>query len=69
MYTRNFSSVGIDDMAAHLPHIFLQIEDLSIARNIEYAKLNKGLGLTAMSLADVHEDAATMAANAIRKLI
>ncbi len=69
MYTRSISSVGIDDMAAHLPQIYLQIEDLSIARNIEYAKLNKGLGLTAMSLADVHEDAATMAANAVRKLI
>jgi hydroxymethylglutaryl-CoA synthase len=56
-------------MVAHLPHIYLHIEDLSTARNIEYAKLNKGLGLTAMSLADVHEDAATMAANAVRKLI
>jgi hydroxymethylglutaryl-CoA synthase len=69
MYSRNKSSVGIDDIAAHFPGIFLRIEDLSTARNIEYAKLNKGLGLTAMSLADVHEDAATMAANAVRKLI
>ena len=69
MFARSFLSVGIDDIAAHLPHIYLKIEDLSIARNIEYAKLNKGLGLTTMSLADVHEDAATMAANAVRKLI
>ncbi|MDP4810457.1 MAG: hypothetical protein NWR65_04905, partial [Saprospiraceae bacterium] len=69
MFARNFLSVGIDDIAAHLPRIYLKIEDLSIARNIEYAKLNKGLGLTTMSLADVHEDAATMAANAVRKLI
>ncbi|MFN5090972.1 MAG: hydroxymethylglutaryl-CoA synthase family protein [Bacteroidota bacterium] len=69
MFARSFLSVGIDDIAAHLPHIYLKIEDLSIARNIEYAKLNKGLGLTNMSLADVHEDAATMAANAVRKLI
>lgn len=60
---------GIHDMAFHVPRTYLSIEELANRRNIEYAKLNKGLGLEAMSLADVHEDAATMAANAVRKLI
>ena len=54
---------GIHDMAFHVPRIYLSIEELAKRRNIEYAKLNKGLGLEAMSLADVHEDAATMAAS------
>lgn len=61
--------IGIDDMAFYVPNIYLPIIDLAEARNIEYAKLNKGLGLTAMALADVHEDASTMAANAVLSLI
>lgn len=61
--------IGIDDMAFYIPGIFLPIEKIAEARNIEYAKLNKGLGLTAMSLADVNEDAASMAANAVLNLI
>jgi len=61
--------IGIDDMAFYVPKIYLPIEDLAEARNIEYAKLNKGLGLTTMSLADVSEDASSMAANAVLSLI
>ncbi|MEO0341199.1 MAG: hydroxymethylglutaryl-CoA synthase [Bacteroidota bacterium] len=61
--------IGIDDMTAHIPKIYLPIETLAQARNIEYAKLNKGLGLTNMALADVHEDVATMAANAVLQII
>jgi len=69
MAPNKIPTAGIDDMTAHLPHIYLNIEELAKARDIEYGKLNKGLGLTAMSLADLHEDAATMAANAVRQLI
>lgn len=61
--------VGIDDMALYVPGLFLPIADLAKARNIEYAKLNKGLGLQEMSVPDAQEDAATMAANAVRQLI
>jgi hydroxymethylglutaryl-CoA synthase len=61
--------VGIDDMSAYIPQLYLPIASLAEARDIEYAKLNKGLGLTNMALADVHEDAATMAANAVLQLI
>lgn len=60
---------GIDDMAAYIPHLYFPIADLAKARDLEYAKLNKGLGLTAMSITDTHEDAATMAANAVLELI
>lgn len=61
--------VGIDDLSAYIPQLYLPISSLAQARDIEYAKLNKGLGLTDMALADVHEDAATMAANAVLQLI
>lgn len=62
-------AVGIDDMAAYIPKIYLPIEALARERNLEYAKLSKGLGLEAMSVADAHEDVATMAANAVLDLM
>ena len=60
---------GIDDMSFYIPKIFLPIEELADHRNISYEKLNKGLGLEAMSLTDVHEDVSTMATNAVYSLI
>ena len=65
----NKAAVGIDDMSAYIPKLYLPIEALADKRQLEYAKLNKGLGLTAMSFPDAHEDVATMAANAILDLI
>jgi len=61
--------VGIDDLSIYVPKIYFDIKDLAEARDIEYAKLNKGLGLAQMAIPDVHEDAATMAANAVADLI
>ena len=61
--------VGIDDMAFYSPKLYLNISDLAEARNIPAEKLQKGLGLYKMALPDVHEDAATMAAEAIATLI
>lgn len=61
--------VGIDDMAAYIPQTYLPIETLAKERGIAYAKLNKGLGLTAMAVPDAGEDAATMMANAVRELL
>ncbi len=61
--------VGIDDMALYVPKLYLPIETLAKERNIEYAKLNRGLGLERMVVPDVHEDAATMAANAVVEII
>lgn len=62
-------NVGIDAIQYYVPQIYLPIASLAEARGIEYAKLNKGLGLEAMSLCDVNEDVATMAAEAALKLI
>ncbi|MDX1941842.1 MAG: hydroxymethylglutaryl-CoA synthase [Saprospiraceae bacterium] len=63
------TKVGIDDIAAYIPNLYLPIEALAEARSIEYAKLHKGLGLKAMAMPDVDEDAATMAANAALELM
>ncbi len=61
--------IGIDDMALYIPSLYLPLETLANERNIPYAKLNRGLGLTDMAVPDIHEDPATMAANAIVELI
>jgi hydroxymethylglutaryl-CoA synthase len=65
----NSSSVGIDDIAMYIPRLFLDMRDFAELRGIDYNKLNKGLGLSAMAIPDVHEDPATMGANAAASLI
>jgi hydroxymethylglutaryl-CoA synthase len=60
---------GIEAASFYVPSLYLEIKDLAEKRGIEPAKLEKGLGLHKMGLPDVHEDAATFAAEALLKLI
>lgn len=62
-------AIGIDDLALYAPKLYLDIRALAEKRNIAYEKLSIGLGLQKMAVCDVHEDAATMAAEAIFQLI
>jgi len=62
-------AIGIDDMAFYAPNHYLDIRTLAEKREIPYEKLSQGLGLYKMAVCDVHEDAATMAAEAISELI
>ena len=61
--------IGIDDMAFYAPKLYLDIRTLAAKRDIPYEKLSQGLGLLKMAVCDTHEDAATMAAEAIAELI
>jgi hydroxymethylglutaryl-CoA synthase len=63
------TAVGIDDIAIHVPRVYLDMRDFAELREADYAKLNRGLGLSAMAIPDVHEDTATMGANAAARLI
>lgn len=63
------TDVGIDDIAIHFPKLYLDMKDFAEMRGANYAKLNKGLGLSAMAIPDIHEDTATMGANAVTRLI
>ena len=63
------SSVGIDDIAIHFPRLYFDMEDFAKLRGADFGKLNRGLGLAAMAIPDVHEDTATMGANAVRRLL
>jgi hydroxymethylglutaryl-CoA synthase len=61
--------VGISHLAYDIPKIYLDIEEFSKKRGVDAEKLKKGLGIYKMSICDVHEDTATMAGNALYKLI
>ncbi|MCC6460321.1 MAG: hydroxymethylglutaryl-CoA synthase family protein [Saprospiraceae bacterium] len=61
--------IGIDDMAFYAPKLYLDIRSLAQKRDLPAEKLEQGLGLYKMALPDVHEDAATMAAETIAELI
>lgn len=60
---------GIEAASYYVPSLYLEIKDLAEKRGIEPAKLEKGLGLHKMGFPDLHEDAATFAAEALLKLI
>ncbi|KMQ67583.1 hydroxymethylglutaryl-CoA synthase [Chryseobacterium sp. FH2] len=60
---------GIEAASYYVPSLYLEIRDLAEKRGIEPAKLEKGLGLHKMGFPDVHEDAATFAAEALLKLV
>ncbi len=61
--------VGIDSISFDVAKIHLPITTLAKARNIEPEKLEKGLGLLKMTLADTHQDTVVFGANALTKLI
>ena len=62
-------SVGIDDLRFAFPSLYMKLSDLAIARDIEPAKLTKGLGLLEMSVCDVDEDVITLSAKALLDLV
>lgn len=66
---KRMQTVGIDDMALAIPSLYLPIRTLATARDIEPAKLEKGLGLLNMALCDVDEDVITLGARAAIELI
>ncbi len=66
---KNNVPVGIDAMAYYVPSIYLDLKDLAPTRQLDYDKLSKGLGVLKMALPDINEDAASMAANAVWKLL
>ena len=55
--------VGIDDMSVYVPELYVDmLNDFAEERDIAPGKLEHGIGIEEMSVPDVDEDAATMAA-------
>ena len=57
--------IGVDAISYYVPSIYLSIKQLSEKRNLDFKKLNKGLGLEKMAIADSNEDPSSFAANAL----
>ena len=61
--------IGIDALAIAVPNGYLELSDLAAARGVAPAKYTEGLLITRMSVAQPHEDAVALAANAARRLL
>ncbi|MEW5839372.1 hydroxymethylglutaryl-CoA synthase [Nitrososphaera sp.] len=61
--------VGIDDLAIYVPKLYIDYKDFALARGIDPQKLEYGIGIRKMAIADTNQDPACMAANACLKLM
>lgn len=66
---RGMPVVGIDDLAIYVPKLYLDYKDFAEARGIDPQKLEYGIGVRKMAIADTNQDSACMAANACLKLM
>jgi hydroxymethylglutaryl-CoA synthase len=63
-------SVGIDDLSVYVPRLYLSATgEFAASRDIDPAKLIRGIGIERMAVPDAHEDAATMAAMSLLGLM
>lgn len=61
--------IGIDKIGFYSPHLYVDMEKLAHARNIDPAKFTIGIGQDEMALAPVTQDAVTLAANAALQIL
>jgi hydroxymethylglutaryl-CoA synthase len=61
--------VGIDDLAIYVPKLYIDYKDFAEARGIDPQKLEYGIGIKKMALADANQDPACMAANACLRVM
>jgi len=64
----DMGTIGIDAIAIAVPRGFVEMTDLARARGVPAGKYVEGLGVSRMAVADAHEDAVALAANASRRL-
>src|SRR5215203_4046504 len=61
--------VGIDDLAIYTPKLYIDYKDFAEARGVDPQKLEYGIGIKKMAIADTNQDSACMAANACTRLM
>lgn len=61
--------IGIDKIGFAMPNLFLDIEDLAIARNFSPNKFTKGLLQKEMSVAPINQDIVTLGASAANEFL
>jgi len=60
-------AAGIDDISIYIPKLFVDASDFAVARGVDPAKLQSGLGVSQMAIVDTNQDPACLAANACLK--
>src|ERR671932_2079494 len=63
------SVVGIYDLAIYIPKLYIDYKDFAEARGMDPQKLEYGIGIKKMAIADTNQDSACMAANACVRLM
>lgn len=61
--------IGIDKIGFHIPHYYVDMNDLAVARDVEPAKFTVGIGQDAMAVAPITQDPVTLAANAALNIL
>jgi hydroxymethylglutaryl-CoA synthase len=61
--------IGIDKIGFYTPHLYVDMNELAVARNVEPAKFTIGIGQEQMSVAPITQDAVTLAANAALEIL
>ncbi|MFD1851300.1 hydroxymethylglutaryl-CoA synthase [Oceanobacillus bengalensis] len=56
--------IGIDKIGFYAPHLYVDMNKLAVARDVEPAKFTIGIGQEKMAIAPITQDAVTLAANA-----
>ncbi len=62
-------NVGIDKLHYYVPHYYLDMEDLALARGVDVAKYKQGIGQHKMAVLAPHEDIVTMALEAAYPIV
>ncbi|MBI3253320.1 MAG: hydroxymethylglutaryl-CoA synthase family protein, partial [Nitrosopumilales archaeon] len=62
-------AAGIDDIAIYIPKLFVDASDFAVARGVDPAKLQSGLGVSQMAIVDTNQDPACLAANACLRVM
>ncbi|GIO25811.1 hydroxymethylglutaryl-CoA synthase [Ornithinibacillus bavariensis] len=61
--------IGIDKIGFYAPHIYVDMNKLAVARNVEPEKFTIGIGQSQMAVAPVTQDSVSLAANAALEII
>ncbi|API93628.1 MULTISPECIES: hydroxymethylglutaryl-CoA synthase [unclassified Virgibacillus] len=61
--------IGIDKIGFYAPHLYVDMNNLAKARDVEPAKFTIGIGQEKMAIAPLTQDAVTLAANAAMEIL
>src|SRR5690625_3616718 len=61
--------IGIDKIGFYTPHLYVDMNKLAVAREVEPAKFTKGIGQSEMAVAPITQDSVTLAANAANLIL